>query len=374
MKNRVYDSINNKDSRRTQQLIKFIHASDLHLGCAQYQNEYRSDDFITAFYQVLSLGIQKKVDFLILSGDVFTSIDILPEKFMKIIKMLEKFKNKTKSEVPIIAIEGNHDLRKYSRGLKTKRNQSWLQVLNHLGLIILLKTNQNDSKSKRLVFRKYNHIKKNGNMVKIKFANIFGTSYEGETPKKHILDLYNSINKKKDEFNILIQHFGIAGQMDNVPGLKFGFIKKLRNKVDYLALGHYHLQYQIDNWIYNPGSTEAVCSIDTIFKRGVFLVEVKKNETIFEMSMNSIHLRNRKFIWETIYLPVQFKTKTRFLNYVLKKLSIQLKDLKYNLEHKNYKMPVLYLKVIGIKSEKSYKIKKKELKNLIHEKFPVLDL
>ena len=38
--------------------VKFIHASDLHLGAAQYRNQYRADDFIQAFQEILEFSFQ----------------------------------------------------------------------------------------------------------------------------------------------------------------------------------------------------------------------------------------------------------------------------------------------------------------------------
>ncbi|MBO0859018.1 MAG: hypothetical protein J2P21_11195, partial [Chloracidobacterium sp.] len=49
---------------------------------------------------------------------------------------------------------------------------------------------------------------------------------------------------------------------------------KLRSYVDYLALGHTHKNFEIDGWVYNPGSLEA-CSVDEYANvRGAYLVEV----------------------------------------------------------------------------------------------------
>jgi len=66
--------IDNLDSRSTtstksheedNNMVKFIHASDIHLGSQQYSNEYRSNDFIRAFQEILSLAVKHRVDFVI---------------------------------------------------------------------------------------------------------------------------------------------------------------------------------------------------------------------------------------------------------------------------------------------------------------------
>ncbi len=118
-------------------LTKFIQASDIHLGSHQYRNEDRANDYIFAFEEILSLAIIHRVDFLLLGGDVFTSLEMLPGKLTKIVNLLKSFKKVTKNQILIIAIEGNHDIRKFSRGQRFKqRGQSWLKLLSSLGLII----------------------------------------------------------------------------------------------------------------------------------------------------------------------------------------------------------------------------------------------
>ena len=107
-----------KNLNSDKNITRFIHASDIHLGSHQYRNGYRADDFIRAFQEILEFAINFHVDFILLGGDVFTSLEMLPGKLTKIVKMLKEFKVYTKRNIPIIAIEGNHDIRKFSRGVR----------------------------------------------------------------------------------------------------------------------------------------------------------------------------------------------------------------------------------------------------------------
>ena len=116
-------------SINVQNVTRFIHASDIHLGSHQYRNEYRSDDFIRAFQEILELAIKNYVDFVLLGGDVFTSLEMLPGKLIKIVKILKDFKEFTNESILIIAIEGNHDIRKFSRGFRfERRGQSMVKT------------------------------------------------------------------------------------------------------------------------------------------------------------------------------------------------------------------------------------------------------
>ena len=55
-------------------LTKFIHASDIHLGSHQYRNEDRANDFIRAFEEILTTADIHQLDFILLWGDVFSSL------------------------------------------------------------------------------------------------------------------------------------------------------------------------------------------------------------------------------------------------------------------------------------------------------------
>ncbi len=363
-----------KDSKnKFQNNVKFIHASDVHLGTAQYRNEYRSDDFIRAFQEILELAINFHVDFILLGGDIFTSLEMLPGKLTKIVNMLMDFKEFTNNSILIIAIEGNHDIRKFSRGFRfERRGQSWLKLLNSLGLIVLLDIDL-EAPSEEM-FKPYNFETKKGGKIQIKDVMIYGTHYLGEKPISFLSKIRKAILKNNGLFNILLQHFGIEGQMETVPGVKLDDIQPLRHRVNYLALGHFHKQFILEDWIYNPGSPEAVCSIDNSFKRGIFLVEISKNFEKFDKQVKIIRLINRKYLWETIHLNFEIRNKREFVTFILNKLKSSLKYLNYDIHPSNPQMPLLYLMLKGIEPSKSCKITEKDLRRKICDTLPVVDV
>ncbi|MBD3194033.1 MAG: hypothetical protein GF317_03190 [Candidatus Lokiarchaeota archaeon] len=366
-----YIKINGIHDMKFEYPIRFLHASDIHLGCAQYQNEERADDFISAFKSILYVGITKRVKFILLGGDVFTSIDILPEKLIKIIQILQKFNNSTGGRIPIIAIEGNHDLRKYSRGLRVSRRQSWLELLNILGLIILLDAEEKSDVSIR--FNPYDFETRKGGCIRFGQIKIYGTKYTGQTPIEHINKINNAIKKKNGSFNILLQHFGILGQMKNVPGVPYDKIQTLKKKIDYLALGHFHKQYRIENWIFNPGSSEVACSADLFFNRGVFLGELRKNKER-RLIVRNITIPTRKSFWETIELNRYYTKKEGLYSFVLKQLKHSLlHELDKENKFHDSKKIMLYLSIKGIKPDKKTKYSKKELRKIICERLSVID-
>jgi len=352
--------------------VKFIHASDIHLGCQQYRNQNRSDDFIRAFREILALSIEHRVDFIILGGDVFTSLEMLPGKLLEIINILTEFKVNTKGKILIIAIEGNHDIRKFSIGLKlSERGQSWLKLISSLGLIVLLDANLDDSPED--LFKQYDSRLKRGGKIQVKNVVIHGIQYIGQDPVEYLPKLKAAIKKEKGIYNILLQHYGIEGQMKNVPGVKLKNIELLKDRVNYLALGHFHRQFIVDDWIYNPGSSEAASWIDSTFKRGVFLVEVYTDE-IFTKEVQIIRLKNRCHQWEVIFFPKQIRNRKDFYNFIFHKLRPVFKYLEPNIKTSNVKIPTLYLVLKGKKPRNSFKVNEKELRIRICENFPVVDV
>ncbi|MFX1411346.1 MAG: exonuclease SbcCD subunit D [Promethearchaeota archaeon] len=361
-----------KSLNTNQNFFRFIHASDLHLGSHQYRNEYRSDDFIRAFQEILEHAISYHIDFILLGGDVFTSLEMLPGKLNKIVNMLKNFYEYTENSILIIAIEGNHDIRKFSRGVRFKqRGQSWLKFLANLGLIILLDADLQATPKE--MFKPYNFETCKGGKVKIKNAVIYGTRYLGETPISYLSKIRKGIYNTDGMFHILLQHFGIEGQMKNVPGICIDKIQHLRHRIDYLALGHFHKQFVLDGWIYNPGSSEAACAIDSSFKRGIFLVEVIGKEKYIK-KVQMIRLNNRNHLWETIFCSNNIKTKIELYKYIIRKLKISLNNLDPDIEPSNYKMPILYLILKGSKPSNSCKINVKELSKSIISEIPIVDV
>jgi DNA repair protein SbcD/Mre11 len=82
-------------------------------------------------------------------------------------------------------------------------------------------------------------------------------------------------HRAEQRFNIMMLHTDVEGQLNRpIPALPIAKINELKSSVDYLALGHTHKNFAIDDWVFNPGSLEA-CSVDEYFNtRGAYLVEI----------------------------------------------------------------------------------------------------
>ncbi len=258
--------------------FKFLHVADTHLGLEQYNSQERFKDFNRAFREVFKRALEEDVDFVILAGDMFEKSMVTPATLTALHTVMTEFKadceKKLKKTVPVIAIQGNHDIG-YSYGSK----RSWMDFLAELGLIFLLDAERDNIKEK-LAFPKLVPPSTKGGFLEIGDARVHGVRYLGTNTPKFLSAIRDAIEVVDGKVNILVMHMGISGQDEDEYGVDLSDValKALKDKVDYLAIGHYHKQYKLptdDPWIYNPGSTE-VTSGKEIFKpvdRGVFIVE-----------------------------------------------------------------------------------------------------
>ncbi|MHA1512116.1 MAG: metallophosphoesterase family protein, partial [Promethearchaeota archaeon] len=289
------------------------------------------------------------------------------------VKILKHFKEKTQNSIKIIAIEGNHDIRKYSRGARIIRRQSWLKFLQDLDLLILLDINP-DGHPENL-FQTYDYKTKRGGKIRIGNIIIYGTSYLGRRTEELLPKIRTGITQNDGCFHILLQHFGIKGQLKNVPGIPLYKVKPLKDRIDYLALGHYHLQFRIGGWIFNPGSGEAVSSVESNYKRGIFLVEISKESdqrNQFSVDVKNITLKNREHLWYTIYLPQIFHMEHDVISFITEKL---MKKFSNDIENRILspsQMPILYLVLRGNKPLFSGNLDLKSLQETILKRFPVV--
>ncbi|HSK72300.1 MAG TPA: hypothetical protein VK892_11425, partial [Pyrinomonadaceae bacterium] len=122
-----------------------------------------------------------------------------------------------------------------------------------------------------------------GGFIDIGSARIFGSNWYGASANWAIPMLTEAIkeNRREGAFHILMLHTDVEGhQTHPIPALSIANLKELKSVTDYVALGHTHKSYEIDNWAFNPGSLE-ITSIDEFREtRGAWLVEVDENKQV----------------------------------------------------------------------------------------------
>ncbi len=263
--------------------MRFLHISDVHLGCTRYQLPESPRDFFDAWIDVLQrYGIGENVDFVIICGDFFHKRNVPPETMNYAVAGLQLMKD---AGIPVVAIEGNHD-QKHSDS-----DYSWLRSLANWNLLHLLEPTNEEGK---IGYKAWDVDSGRGGFVDIGNARIFGSHWYGASANWAIPMLTEAIkeNHREGAFHLLMLHTDVEGhQTHPIPALSLSALKELKSVTDYVALGHTHMHYEIDNWAFNPGSIEVTNISEYREKRGVFVVDVDENNTVSAKHIEDYHYR-----------------------------------------------------------------------------------
>lgn len=251
--------------------MKFLHISDIHLGCNLYniENEERMKDYGRAWAEVLGRAIQEQVNFVLIGGDLFHKRNPARRAMLQAVDGLKELKN---HNIEVIAIEGNHD------NIIGKENYSWLHTLSSLELLKFLCPQD----EKRIELKEWNELEGEGSFVDIGCARIFGTLWHDNTVENLIPLLIEEIkrNRREGAFHILMLHAEIEGNHFSERFLPLMKLFELRPFIDYVALGHIHQHFIHDNWAFNPGCLEITNIDEYKHSHGALLVEINENHEI----------------------------------------------------------------------------------------------
>ncbi|MGD1951106.1 MAG: exonuclease SbcCD subunit D [Leptolyngbyaceae cyanobacterium] len=247
-------------------MAKFLHIADVHLGFDRYNSKVRTQDFFHTLWDVFErYAIQETVDFVVIAGDLFEHRMIQPAILNQAQLCLQRLQA---AEIPVIAIEGNHDNCPY--GTKT----SWLRYLSDWGLLKLLEPGQIET-----LYIPWDEETKRGGYIDLDCGvRVLGSSWYGAAAPKAIEQIAAAMPglPTGPDSTVLLFHHGLEGQIARYSGaLLYKDLLPLREAgVDYLGLGHIHKHYAVENWVFNPGSLEANNIEESSFERGALLGEI----------------------------------------------------------------------------------------------------
>lgn len=261
--------------------MRFLHIADVHLGCTRYNLPESPRDFFDAWIDVLRrYAIEEKVDFVIMCGDFFHKRNVPPETMNYAVAGLQMMKD---AGIPVISIEGNHDQK------HNDSDYSWLRSLANWNLLYLLEPENVEGK---IGYTKWDDGR--GGFIDIGNARVFGSHWYGASANWAIPMLTEALkeNRREGAFHILMLHTDVEGhQTHPIPALSLNALKELKSVTNYVALGHTHMHYEIDNWAFNPGSIEVTNIAEYREKRGVFLVDVGEDNSVSAKHIDDYHYR-----------------------------------------------------------------------------------
>ncbi len=200
--------------------MKFMHFSDCHIG--GWREEKISRLGLEAFKTVLNAAAEKKVDFILISGDLFNSAIPPLDKLKETVIALKALKT---NDIACYIIPGSHDF--------SPSGKTILDVLEHAGL--LFNVCKGSVENNRLSL-KFTVDKKTG----AKITGMLGK--KGMLDRKYYEELERSSLENESGFKIFMFHTALAElkpkeleKMDSPPA------SLLPKNFDYYAGGHLHI-------------------------------------------------------------------------------------------------------------------------------------
>jgi exonuclease SbcD len=215
--------------------VTFIHGADLHLDSPMVGLKHlpenifkriRESTFV-AFKKLINSALEKKVDFVVLAGDLFDGQDRSLRAQSRLRAEMQRLEE---NDIPVYIVHGNHD----------HLSGTWvnLDMPNNVHVF------SDDVEVKTL-------ITKTGITV-----NLYGFSYS----RRHIYDrkIDNYFKQEGADFHIGILHGNEAGSKEHSNYAPFYLKDLLDKQFDYWALGHIHKRTILSEQppILYPGNTQ----------------------------------------------------------------------------------------------------------------------
>lgn len=203
--------------------MKFAHLGDCHLG-GWRQPELKELNF-QSFKQAFERCMKEKVEFILISGDLFDSayppIETLKDAF-------DEFRKIKEAKIPVFIIAGSHD---YSASGRT-----FLDVLEKAGFC-----------KNVAIFEEH---KNNIMLLPTLYKNVAIYGYPGKKSGLEVEDIKRlTLQDSPGMFKILMLHTAIRDAVGSLPIPAVD--EKLLPRVDYLALSHLHIIYQKEGRVYS---------------------------------------------------------------------------------------------------------------------------
>ncbi|MDQ0232319.1 metallophosphoesterase family protein [Metabacillus malikii] len=262
--------------------IQFIHAADLHLDSpfiglkhlpARIVEILRESTF-EAFSRLVTFAINRRVNFILLSGDLYDEADRSLKAQLKLKKEFERLKI---ANIDVYVIHGNHD----------HMGGQWLELE--------WPSNVHVFSSSKVEMKTY----KKG---EIPAANIYGYSYPTRVVQENI-STYFEKSPHSSVYHIGMLHGSIEGDVEHDVYCPFKLKDLIAKDFDYWALGHIHKRQILheDPLILYPGNIQGR-NRKEVGEKGFYLVEL--TETSSQATFHSVE----EVIWEKATLSINEET------------------------------------------------------------------
>ncbi|MCK5149305.1 DNA repair exonuclease [Candidatus Pacearchaeota archaeon] len=268
-------------------MVRFAHISDVHLG--GWKQQPMQDLNFESFKKAVDICINQRLDFILIAGDLFDSayppIEILKETFAQ-------FKKIKEAKIPCFIIAGSHD---YSVSGKT-----FLDVLEKAGFCKNVENFEEEGENLIL------------NPVIHEGIAIYG--YPGKKSGLEIQDLRKiKLNDAPGMFKIFMLHTTIDKAKGTLP--IDAIETDLLPKVDYYALGHLHIDFQYENFVYpGPVFPNNFQELEDLQHGSFYIVDTESTNSLQKIELKikevvpiTIHVKNALTATEQIISEIEKK-------------------------------------------------------------------
>jgi exonuclease SbcD len=220
--------------------FSFVHTADLHLdsgfkGIADIDGrigKMLSDATFTTFSNIITFCINKNVDFLLISGDVYDAEDRSLKSQLRFQAGMRKLE---KNNIQVYMTHGNHDpINGWSANLDLPSN---VHVFS-------------GKKTERFVYQKQES----------EVAQINGMSFLKRDIKDNLTVEFPIQANNQKLFTIGLLHCNVGSNTDHEPYSPCSISDLLKHNYHYWALGHIHAMRTLnqDPWIVYPGNPQGL--------------------------------------------------------------------------------------------------------------------
>jgi len=221
-------------------MARFAHIADAHLG--GWKQQPMQDLNSQSFRKAIDICINSKLEFVLIAGDLFDSpyppIEILKETFAE-------FRRLKEANIPCFIIAGSHD---YSVSGRT-----FLDVLEKAGFCKNV-TDFEVIEKQRFPSPRDSESQKEKDTIILNPTLFGGVAIYGYPGKKSGLEIDDLRRVKLNDAPGMFKIFMLHTTIDKAKGtLPIDALETdLLPKADYYALGHLHIDFQYQNFVY-PG-------------------------------------------------------------------------------------------------------------------------
>ncbi len=265
-------------------MVRFAHFSDVHLG--GWKQQPMQDLNFQSFQMALDICIEKKVDFILIAGDLFDSayppIEILKKTFSEFRKLKD-------SGIPCFIIAGSHD---YSVSGKT-----FLDVLENAGFC----KNVFDYEEKEDFFVLNPTVHQ-------------GVAIYGYPGKKSGLEINELRKIKFNDSPGMFKIFMLHTTLDRAKGtLPIDAIESFNLPfADYYALGHLHIDFRYENFVYpGPIFPNNFQELEDLKNGSFYIIDTSSNQ---EHTAQKISLKIKDMVSFTYEIENEIETTEKIIS------------------------------------------------------------